>query len=245
MFDSMLQAHAEARPRALGGTVSLALHGAILAAIAWAGLHGPPTPPAPPLPIIRIPIGPKLDFKVPVAAPPAPAPAAHAKAATHKRVVIPPKPVAPPPEATPQPTPASTVDDAPTGAASDSNTQGDGSPGPGSPDGREGGAPMSGGDDGPVLLGPGMTRPQLVGERPEFHFTSAQLQAHAEGLALAQCTISREGALLDCKLVKRIPAIEDAQILEYLSQLHYSPAMQGDQPISIRSFTIPLRLSAP
>jgi len=243
MFDSMLQAHAEARPRALGGTVSLALHGAILAAIAWASLHGAKTPLAPALPVIKIAMGPKLDFKPAAPAPPAPAPA-HAKA-SHKRVMIPPKAIVPPPEATPAPTPAATVDEAPTGDGPDSASPGEGSDGPGAPSGVPGGAQTLSGDDLPVLLGPGMTRPQLVGERPEFHFTTAQLAAHAEGLALAQCTISLEGTLLDCKLVKHIPAIDDAQILEYLSQLHYSPAMQGDQPISIRSFTIPLRLSTP
>jgi protein TonB len=105
------------------------------------------------------------------------------------------------------------------------------------------GGQLGGGGDSPVLLGEGMTKPVVdMGETGTFHCTTAQQDQHMEGMVLAQCTVTRDGLLRDCKLLKRVAGFDDTQVLEYLAHMKWKPAMQGSLPLSIKSFTVPLRI---
>lgn len=247
MFDGILQGRAQVRTRALGGTLSVAVHGAILAAAVWAGTRHAATvatqPPMGPAVLFRALPGPR---PLPPAAP-APAPAARPRPHPAPRHLAIPreKPTQKPPEATPAPTPD--VDegpDAPTGDALPGGLAG--ATGPGVPGGVPGGGPAAAAEEPTYVLGEGMTAPRLMPDASEpFRWTRAQLDARVEGLCLAQCTLTSAGALHDCKLLKRIPGVEDAQIFAYLAGLRFTPALQGGKPVSLRSYTVPLRLKVP
>lgn len=59
------------------------------------------------------------------------------------------------------------------------------------------------------------------------------------------CIVTTTGTLRDCKILKRLPHIEDAVVLGWLAQWKLKPAMQGSKPISIKSYSIPIRIKVP
>lgn len=243
MFDNVLERGAVARTRALGGTVSLALHGAILAAAVWMGTRvTAPAPVVTPAPVLLFrPALPKAALPAPAPAPAAPQ---HHRAVHHppRHLVVPREvPKQPPPEVAPTPQPE-TIDEADETGPDNGATSG---VGPGVPSGIPGGgAPAA--EEPTYVLGDGMTAPRLQPDASApFRWTRAQLDARVEGLCLAQCTLTSAGVLRDCRILKRVAGVDDAQVLEYLAGLRFTPAMQGARPISIRSYTVPLRLKVP
>lgn len=250
MFDSVLQQRKVARQRAVGTTLSVVFHVALVGGIIWYSTHKPKVEEAKGVPVAFL-----AAAKTPVAAPPPPPPPPPKRHKTtpktpvvHKDLVIPKDiPKEKPPEKPPEPQQADDSDD-----DDDDGVEGGVEGGVkggvvgGVVGGQLGGKLNGGGDaDTPVFFGEGMTKPtQDVDSSESFRWTTAQLEQRIEGLCLVQCTIEKDGVLRDCKILKRIPNIEDAQIMDYLAHLRFHPAMQGGKPISIKSFTIPLRLKA-
>jgi len=253
MFDSVLQQRHVARQRAVGGAVSFLVHGAIIAGVVWYGLRpkvaamGPKA-----VPVAFLSPRAAAPAAVPAATPAPPPPAApkphprHKAPVVKKPLVIPKEvPKEKPPETAPDPQPQpdddSADDDAPdsTDPAGVPNGVANGVAG-----GKEGGAfGGGGGGDAPVFFGEGMTKPEIDLDASEsFHWTTAQRDAHVEGLCLVQCTITKEGLLKNCKILKRLPMVDDAQIMDFLAHVKFHPSMHGGQPISIKSYTIPFRL---
>ncbi|MBS2029357.1 MAG: energy transducer TonB [Deltaproteobacteria bacterium] len=249
MFDSVLNERKVARQRAVGSFISAAAHVLIIGGIIWYSTKpkGDAKPKAVPVAFLNTP-----KAAAPAAAPPPPPPPPKKKKKTtpivKKDIVIPKEiPKEKPPEKPPDPTPDDSSDDDDTDDGVEGGVEGGVKGGVvGGVVGGQLGGQLGGGGDQPVFFGDGMTKPTMDAEASEsFHWTTAQLDARVEGLCLVQCVITKDGALKDCKILKRIPQVEDAQIMDYLAHVKYHPAMQGDKPISLKGFTIPLRLKVP
>jgi protein TonB len=253
MFDSVLNQRKVARQRAVGSTISVLVHVAIIGAIIWYSAHKSKADDAPKGVPVAFVAAPKPAAAAAPPPPPPPPPKKHkAKTPVVKKDLVIPKevPKEKPPEKPPEPEQKDDEPDTP-------DDQDDGVEG-GVEGGVKGGVvggvvggvlggQLNGGGDGdqPVFFGDGMTKPVMDVEASEgFRWTTPQLDAHIEGLCLVQCVISKEGSLRECKILKRIAQIEDAQILDYLAHLKFKPATQAGKPISLKGFTIPLRLQA-
>jgi protein TonB len=236
MFDSVLSKASAPQGNAAGLGLSVAVFGVIVATAI--GMSGRVTTkrrhevdvkfvtakPAPPPPAAAPP------------PPPPPPPAAAAskpveKKPTKKRVEIPkePKPelVAPP-----EPKPA----EAP---PSDTPSSEPGVPG-GVPGGVAGG--VIGGTVGGVVggkigstvvpFGLGMTRPQkIAGADPQY--SREAVAARVEGKVLVRCVITTQGAVEDCKLIKRLPML-DAIAVESLEKSRFTPVMFQGHPTAVQ-----------
>jgi periplasmic protein TonB len=77
-----------------------------------------------------------------------------------------------------------------------------------------------------------MTRPALL-SGPQPAYTREARAARVEGTVIAQCTISVEGSLRDCRILKGLPFLDDA-VLSAFQQQRYKPALYGGRPISVR-----------
>lgn len=261
MFDSVLQTEAQGQQRALGGGVSVLLHALVIGVVIYISSR--------PKPVVEVPKAVPVAFvaRAPTALPPPPPPpppAAH-KSTPHPHKVTPvikpvelvvPKeiPKDKPPEKTPDPNP-DPEPEAPSTPEDNGGQEGGvvGGVKGGVVGGVKGGViggvvgnPLGGGGDEAVLFGEGMTKPVfLASDTPSFRWPADALMAKVEGLILAQCVVTATGTLRDCKILKRLPHIEDAQVLEWLAQWKMKPAMQGDRPLTIKSYTIPIRLKLP
>lgn len=253
MFDSVLNERKVARQRAVGTVLSVVFHVALVGGIIWYSTHKPKVEEAKGVPVAFL-TAPKAAQAAPP--PPPPPPKRHKttpKTPVIKHDLVIPKeiPKEKPPEKPPEP---EKKDD----ESSDDSDEDDGVEGGveggvkggvvGGVVGGQLGGKLSGGGEGdtPVFFGEGMTKPTMdLDNSDNFHWTRPQLEQRVEGLCLVQCTITKEGTLSDCKILKRIPNVEDAQIMDYLAHLRFKPATQGGKPISIKSFTIPLRLKVP
>jgi protein TonB len=120
--------------------------------------------------------------------------------------------------------------------------------------GREGGVPggVKGGVAGGVLggklggklgappppkaavlpFGAGMTRPQRIGGR-DPSYTREALAARVEGLMIVRCTITVDGKLQDCRVLKSLPHMEKA-VLEALATHRYKPVTFQGKPVSVQ-----------
>ena len=76
------------------------------------------------------------------------------------------------------------------------------------------GLTASGGDEGEEVLrfGAGMTPPRLLSEGVPVRYTAEALRERVQGLLVAQCTLSREGAVRDCHVIKGLPYLDEAVV---------------------------------
>jgi protein TonB len=231
MFDSVLSKASAPEGNAAGLGLSVAVFGVVVAAAI--GMSGrvvtkqrhevdvklvtakpaPPPPPAAPPP------------------PPPPPPAAASKPVekkpTKKRVEIPkePKPeLVAPPEPKPSEAPPS-----------DTPSSDPGVPG-GVPGGVIGGTVggVIGGKVGSAVVpfGLGMTRPRkLSGSDPQY--SREAVAARVEGKVLVRCVITAQGAVEDCKFIKRLPML-DAIALESLQKSRFTPVMFQGHPTAVQ-----------
>jgi protein TonB len=93
-------------------------------------------------------------------------------------------------------------------------------------------------------FGEGMTRPVLLsGRQPQY--TAEALDAKVEGKVIARCTITREGRLVACKIIKGLPGL-DNEVLAALATQRYRPVLYQGKPQAV-FYTLPFRfkLDAP
>jgi periplasmic protein TonB len=231
MFDSVLgrTLGAPGRP-GLGATVSLGLHLLVLAVALHLSRPGDLTPPA----------------FVPVHFPrgllgghPGAGPSSAASTPVRRAAAVRPR------TAVPAHTP--TVQDVapPPADASPGPGTGEG-PGQGPSVGREAGcaSPPCGGaaPEGPRLLTADMQAPQLL-SGPEPRYPLAAALEHVGGNLLVRCTVTAEGQVQDCVVLKSLPYL-DEPVLQALSARRYRPALQDGQPVSVR-MVFPVRVIPP
>ncbi len=231
MFDSILgrTLGAPGRP-GLGATVSVGLHLLVLA-VALQLSHS--TDVAAPLPIsVHFPQG-LLGGRAHRGPP------AAARSPARRAAPLRPR--------TATPAPAASVNDVATpvtGAAPGTGTA-DGT-GPGTVFGPEASCATppcgSPGGEGPRLLTPDMQAPQLL-SGPEPRYPLAAALEHVGGSLLVRCTVTAEGLVQDCLVLKSLPYL-DEPVLKALSARRYRPALQDGQPVSVR-MVFPVRVIPP
>lgn len=77
-----------------------------------------------------------------------------------------------------------------------------------------------------------MDRPVLV-SGPQPAYTTEARMARVEGVVVAQCTITTEGTLRDCRIIKGLPHL-DAEVLTALAKQRYKPVLYRGQPANVR-----------
>nr|WP_240807687.1 energy transducer TonB [Polyangium spumosum] len=78
-----------------------------------------------------------------------------------------------------------------------------------------------------------MGRPVLIGGPAQPPYPNEARSARVEGTVIAQCTITTEGRLRDCRILKGHPFLDSA-VNTTLAQQRYSPMTYGGRPVSVR-----------
>jgi periplasmic protein TonB len=90
-----------------------------------------------------------------------------------------------------------------------------------------------------LAFGPGMTRPSLLA-KTDPTYTREALAASVQGLMLVKCTITLQGALESCRIVKSLPHM-DAAVLAALTKWRYTPVTYQGRAVAV-DYVIPVRL---
>ncbi len=98
------------------------------------------------------------------------------------------------------------------------------------------------GGEGPRLLTADMQAPQLL-SGPEPRYPLAAALEHVGGSLLVRCTVTAEGLVQDCVVLKSLPYL-DEPVLKALSARRYRPALQDGKPVSVR-MVFPVRVIPP
>jgi TonB family protein len=149
------------------------------------------------------------------AAPPAPDPAAPPAAAPSPDPAAPPDTL-PPSQALAKSTP-------PTSFAGADNPPVPGAGGPA--------APAAAALPAVLPFGPEMTRPALL-SGGELSYPREALVAGVSGTIIAKCTITAEGALRNCRIIKGLPFLDKAA-LDVLATRRYSPVMYQGKAVPV------------
>lgn len=76
-----------------------------------------------------------------------------------------------------------------------------------------------------------MTPPRLLSAAP-LEYTREAREARIEGLLIARCVITREGAVEGCRIIKGLPHMDEA-VLSALETRRYAPVTYQGRPISV------------
>jgi periplasmic protein TonB len=244
MFQSVIETRGMWTGRFSAGTaVSVLLHAGLLAAAVFLTTQqAPPVPETPVLTFVRpVPPQPPRGSPTPPSTPEA-APKPKPKPKPRQHTLVQPTTIPPPPQDT---APAPPADAPPSDLP---YVEG------GHPDGVEtggvaGAAPLpflmdqAGGQGEEVLpFGASMTPPQLLSGAP-LEYTREAREARIRGLLIARCTITKEGAVTGCRVIKGLPFMNDAA-LAALQSRQYRPVHFQGKPVSV-SYTFHVKLDLP
>jgi periplasmic protein TonB len=95
------------------------------------------------------------------------------------------------------------------------------------------GGTLGGTGTGTVPFGEGMTPPVLISgpngkKYPEY--SSQAREAGVEGTMLVRCTITTEGSVTNCQILKPVPLMESS-VLQFLAGSKYTPVMFQGHPV--------------
>lgn len=101
------------------------------------------------------------------------------------------------------------------------------------------------GGTGPDVLpfGEGMTRPVGDASNRAPQYTREALEARIQGLMLVKCTITVEGELRNCRVIKPLPHMDKA-VLDALSKWRFAPVTFQGRAVAV-DYVIPVRLVIP
>ncbi len=102
-------------------------------------------------------------------------------------------------------------------------------------------APVQNGDV--VPFGEGMTRPRLISPGKPVSYSREALEARVEGTMIVKCTITIEGTVERCSVLKTLPFLEDA-VLESLYSSRYAPVTYQGKPVAV-GYTFNVKLVPP
>jgi TonB family protein len=98
---------------------------------------------------------------------------------------------------------------------------------------------------GRVAMGPpfeGMERPKLVKTVLPV-YTREAMEQHIEGKMIVRCTITLDGSLANCRVIKGLPYLNEA-VIEAVRQWRYEPVQFRGQPVAV-DYMITINLHAP
>jgi TonB family protein len=87
-----------------------------------------------------------------------------------------------------------------------------------------------------------MSRPEQLSGK-EIAYTRAALDARAEGTMVVKCTITKEGRVQNCRVVKAVPHMEQA-VVQALESRTYKPIVYQGQPVAV-DYVFRIRLTLP
>lgn len=93
-----------------------------------------------------------------------------------------------------------------------------------------------------VPFGEGMTRPPPL-DPDEIQYTSEARAARASGVMIVRCTIQKDGSVTNCRVLKSVPAMEQA-VLSALQRHRTPPILFQGRPVSV-DYTYTIRLKLP
>jgi protein TonB len=88
-----------------------------------------------------------------------------------------------------------------------------------------------------------MTRPVLLERGKAVQYTREALEAKVEGTMIVRCTITAEGRVEQCIVLKPLPFLEQA-VLENLYSSRYAPVTFQGKPVAV-GYTFNVRLAPP
>jgi periplasmic protein TonB len=91
-----------------------------------------------------------------------------------------------------------------------------------------------------VSFGEGMTRPEHIKHPPEFQCPREAREAQVEGVLLASCTVTLDGWLRDCKIIKPLPHLDEVA-LDLLQRWRVGPVYFQGKPVLV-NYKIPIRM---
>jgi serine/threonine-protein kinase len=94
----------------------------------------------------------------------------------------------------------------------------------------------------PLPYGEGMSRPEQL-EGKEIVYTREALAARVQGSMLVKCTITREGRVQNCRVLKQVPHMEQS-VLEALQSRTYKPILYKGQPVAV-DYVFNIKLNLP
>jgi periplasmic protein TonB len=90
-------------------------------------------------------------------------------------------------------------------------------------------------------FGAGMTLPELL-NGAALQYTREALEARVSGTVIARCTITWEGSVANCRIIKGLPYMDGA-VLDALTTRRYRPVHFQGRPVSVSyTFNVKLRL---
>ena len=90
-------------------------------------------------------------------------------------------------------------------------------------------------------FGSGMTPPEML-SGATIQYTREALEARVSGTMIARCTITREGEVENCRIIKGLPYM-DATVLDALTTRRYRPVHFQGRPVNVSYiFNVKLRL---
>ncbi|WP_375765768.1 energy transducer TonB [Archangium gephyra] len=92
-------------------------------------------------------------------------------------------------------------------------------------------------------FGAGMTPPQVLSAGVPLQYTHEAALARVSGVVIAKCTITREGDVEKCRIIKGLPHMDEA-VLESLTSRHYRPVTFQGRPVSV-TYTFHVNLKMP
>jgi periplasmic protein TonB len=102
------------------------------------------------------------------------------------------------------------------------------------------GGTLGGTGTGTLPFGDGMNRPVLIsgpGGKPYPEYTREAREASIEGKMLVKCTITAEGTVTNCQILKPLPHM-DAAVLQWLAGAKYTPVTFQGHPVQV-SYVFP------
>jgi outer membrane biosynthesis protein TonB len=94
-----------------------------------------------------------------------------------------------------------------------------------------------------VPFGEGMTRPVLIERGKPVSYTSQALEARVEGTMIVRCTITVDGRVEHCTVIKTLPFLEK-EVLDSLYSSRYSPVTYQGKPVAV-GYTFSVKLVPP
>jgi protein TonB len=91
-------------------------------------------------------------------------------------------------------------------------------------------------------FGSGMTPPEML-SGAQLQYTREAMEARVSGVIIARCTITREGSVENCRIIKGLPFM-DASVIEALTTRRYRPVYFQGRPVSV-SYTFNVKLRMP
>ncbi|ATB26620.1 energy transducer TonB [Melittangium boletus] len=102
-------------------------------------------------------------------------------------------------------------------------------------------APGGTGED-VVPFGAGMTPPRLLSAGVPLEYTEQARQAHVQGMVVIRCTITREGSVENCRVIKGQPFMDEAVVASLTSRRYAPLTFQGRTVNVSYTFNVNLRM---